>query len=684
MRSVLKQGVADLFWWTGVTTLFRKLFPSSKVTVLMYHKVEGKSFEKQVAYLKKHYTVIAEKDLYDFYYKKKQLPKNSVLLTFDDGYLNNYEVAYPVLKKYDAPAIIFLTTGFIGQQKMPWYDLVTYLVMKTKKKSLILDGEQFILNAKGRSRLLTKYYHYMITADEEEFKELLKDLETNAGVAVPKVVSRDAAFMSWEQAREMQPLVAFGSHTVHHPVIPNISEDSRTLELCESKKLIEKKLGGSCLSFCFPNGDFSADDLVGVKTAGYKLSFSTLFGRNSMETNRFRIKRVGINVGDTKAIFAFKLSRLSNLFKKWKQSSHFRVVMLTNYYFPQQGGITSVVHQLHVSLLKNNIKSTVIPFPHFFRKMENLFANAGLLHKLFVVLYIVYVECYILFLRLFHKKIIVHSHSANFCARAASLSRVWGTKTMHTFHTHLGMGMQKHRHLEYFNKLDALTSVSASLGEENKKAFNIQKPIKTIFNGVMIPEKKKNLARDTHKSMRLLFVGHFFAIKDPLLFVRTVERLVAQGKTVEAIMIGEGDLRVEVESYIAEKGLSMIRLLGIIPREKVSEYYRWADVFVSTSVGEGLPVVILEALAMGTPVVATNSGGSAEIIRHLQTGYLVQSRNENDLCRGILYALMYGKKLSHNASLAIKSNFDWERIIHKYIKLYRRLSLERGVENSEE
>lgn len=670
MKPVIKDLFSNILWYSGVTCLVRKISPSKKLTVLMYHKVVKKSFEKQMLYLKEHYNVVSEQEVVDFYHKKKELPKNSVLITFDDGYLNNYTEAYPILKKYNIPAIIFLTTGFIGKQKMPWYDEVNYLVSNSKKKSLFLDGEEFLLNSKGRKKLLVKYYYYMITADESEFKYFLSDLEKKSGVTLPKKLPVSDMFMTWSQAKEMMPLISFGSHTVNHYIVPNLSSSLANAELEKSKRDIKKHLGLVPVSFCSPNGDFSSNvnDLI---KKYYKLSFTTVSGRNSNSDSSFLIKRFGVNVIDKKNIFALKLSSFSKLFSKKKFP--FKVIMLTNYYYPQLGGLTTSISRLSNFLRKKSIPVTVFPFPNIFRKIEKLFNNKKIVHRVFVVIYMFMAFFLFLFFRLRSSKVVLHSHSANFCARTSLIGKLFGFKTVHTFRTDLlPEELKTVTPRPYLDRINVLTSCSSRLGLNSKHKFSLKKEIITVYESI----KKKNIKRNLslHNPVRILFVGHLFEVKDPLLFIKGVEHLSKTTK-LKATLLGDGPLKEELSNYVKKHKLSFIDIKGLVNKETVEKYYLNSDVLVLTSKGEGFGNVLLEAMNHNLPVVATSVGGIPEIIDDGLTGILIKERTPKSVADAIIIALKKRKTLIVNAEKKLLSDFDIEKNNRKYIKLYQRLMM---------
>lgn len=682
MSFPLKRAISWSLRHLGIVSLARSLQRTADVTVLMFHKVDSKMFEAQVRYLKRHYHPIAEKDLFDYLRRGKKLPANSVLLTFDDGYLNNYRYAWPVLKKYDVPAVIFLVTDLIGKQQMPWYDLVEYVVSHSRKKSVVFQGRSYPLDDKGRRELLKTCYFSAVTAPDADRQRMVAELVEASGVDLPRRLPDEYAFMTWEQAREMMPLVSFGAHTHTHPVLPNLSSAQKLFELRTSHDEVRKHLGVSPLSLCYPNGDYDEETLSLMRKAGYSLGFSSNFGRNPSSVNPFLVQRIGVNVQDTASVLAVKLSPLSNLFKGFKTRKHFKVVMITNYYLPQTGGITTVVHELVERLHKRRVNVSVLPYPQFFRKVEGAFGNGKALHRFLVLLFIAYATLYLFVLGLRRRKIVVHSHSANFCARVGRIARTIGLRSVHTFHTDLAMmGDSVEAKAPYLDKIDQLTAVSDFLGSSCTAHYGLSRPVLTIYNGAPAVKYVKGHAR--HAAVRLLYVGHLFEVKDPLLFVKTVEEL-SKRVAVEAVMIGDGFLKDELKLYIEQHKLGMVRMLGSQSSSTVQRYYEWADVFVLTSKGEGLGVVLLEAMAHGVPVVSTVAGGSVEVVEHLKNGVLVQQRTPQAVADGVQLALEHRSVLVKSALRTVHGRFDWEHITDQYLNLYRRLTFEKNYQSSEE
>lgn len=137
-----------------------------------------------------------------------------------------------------------------------------------------------------------------------------------------------------------------------------------------------------------------------------------------------------------------------------------------------------------------------------------------------------------------------------------------------------------------------------------------------------------------------LWVGRLEEQKDPLLMVRAVERLRAQNRTCTVTMLGDGHLRAEIEREIARRDLhTLVMLKGWAGRQEILAELRACRALVLSSRAENVPSVILEALAQERPVVTTRVGGTAELVRDGETGWLVRPNSIEALAGGMRCAL---------------------------------------------
>lgn len=262
-----------------------------------------RNFEHQIQHVKKHFTPISIELLLDSLEGKALLPKRAILVTFDDGYDDNYFNAFPILKKYEVPATIFVSVGFVSTSKRFWFDDVAAIVKHTDEKELFITSldKKFKLGdtAEERERSVQEITECLKRVSNEERIEVLSFLKKKYGEIFSKVDLSRSKALTWEQIKEMDDsVISFGSHTMTHPILTNLDKDELEYELVESKKILEKKLNKKIETFAYPNGginDISDEVDSQLKSFGYKVSFSYLSGVNKQPVeSHFRLKRIHI------------------------------------------------------------------------------------------------------------------------------------------------------------------------------------------------------------------------------------------------------------------------------------------------------------------------------------------------------------------------------------------------------
>jgi glycosyltransferase involved in cell wall biosynthesis len=143
--------------------------------------------------------------------------------------------------------------------------------------------------------------------------------------------------------------------------------------------------------------------------------------------------------------------------------------------------------------------------------------------------------------------------------------------------------------------------------------------------------------RDHPDPFELICVGSLAPMKGQAMLIRAVGRLVKEGRReVHLRLVGGGVTRPDLERMISEFGLSShVTLEGACNQERVQEFYRQSDLFALGSFAEGLPVVLMEAMAMEIPCIATRITGVPELIRHGVDGWLVTPADEEELASAI-------------------------------------------------
>jgi len=300
-----------------------------KIIILMYHGLTDKIvhegienynglhlnveiFRLQIEYLKKYYNVISIDQLIERCVNNTTIPNNSVVITFDDGYKSNYTLAYPVLKKFNVPATISITTDFIENREFLWPDRTQYTINMTTVKSfkLNIDNETLsfdLHNNNSKMECLRKIRPKLLSMPQESVRKIVESLEHQLGkkLSIDKDIPEIFRPLNWNEILEMikSGIISIGSHNCTHVVLTRCSPENVKKELLLSKQLIEEKTGSTCRLFCYPNGavgDFDHNTKKLLKEFGYSCALTTVEGTNDERSDIFELKRsaVVINKGD--------------------------------------------------------------------------------------------------------------------------------------------------------------------------------------------------------------------------------------------------------------------------------------------------------------------------------------------------------------------------------------------------
>lgn len=271
--------VIQLMRFLGVSRISRYVH-RSQPTILMYHRIvddpllpgiKVKVFEKQLSYLKKNFNVIPMEELVNDISMDKVKPY-SVALTFDDGHYDFYDNAWPLLKKYNLPASIYVTTGFIDKECWLWPDLLKYQLITTEL-SEIEDPELGTLSLDRHDVLETWSVlgDYCLKLSHSSRADFINNLGKKLHVRCPIQPQKPFSPLSWKQLQEMNGEgLDVGSHSVSHPILSSLSKEDLDFEISKSYKRIEKEIGRPPTGICYPNG-MSGDVSVEVENAVSKI-----------------------------------------------------------------------------------------------------------------------------------------------------------------------------------------------------------------------------------------------------------------------------------------------------------------------------------------------------------------------------------------------------------------------------
>jgi peptidoglycan/xylan/chitin deacetylase (PgdA/CDA1 family) len=318
------QAAMTLRRMAGVTGMARVARAASPwLTVLTYHRVAPSSagvafdvgvidarpeqFDRQLAFVKRWFDPLSIEDVLDHVVGAKPLPQNPILITFDDGYRDNHDVALPILLRHGVPATFFIATDFIERRRPFWWDQVARILKGSPRDRIVIEypehvewplgGEPARVAAVGRVLRVIKDTYWL------DLDRFLAELQRAAGVALGASEERrlaDETVMTWDHVAALRRAgMGVQSHTRTHRVLQTLEPAQLAEELRGSRGILEDVLGEPVRAISYPVGR----PLRGVphvreavRSAGYELGFSNGTGVNPPRLDPFDIKRLSLDV----------------------------------------------------------------------------------------------------------------------------------------------------------------------------------------------------------------------------------------------------------------------------------------------------------------------------------------------------------------------------------------------------
>jgi peptidoglycan/xylan/chitin deacetylase (PgdA/CDA1 family) len=316
---------------SGAVQILRRLSERRRVAslhVLVYHRVNDDRdpifpgvpvdvFARQMEFVGRHFTVRPLVEAVEVL-RRGEATDNAVAVTFDDGYMDNFTHALPVLRRFGIPATVFLATDVVGTGRILWHDRVFAAFRETTASELTGFGPlpSFSLRTlDGKLGAMGRVLAFLRRQDDLIRSQWIERLARRLRVEDRTVVS--GLMLGWGEVKAMQAAgVAFGSHSCSHPILSRVNLERVREEIVESRRCIEQQLGMPVRAFAYPNGrpgDFDATTKRLLAEAGYTCAVTTTAGVNGPDQDPFELRR-GQPWDEDLATFAvkFHLSRLAS------------------------------------------------------------------------------------------------------------------------------------------------------------------------------------------------------------------------------------------------------------------------------------------------------------------------------------------------------------------------------------
>lgn len=299
--------------------------PSSPwLTVLTYHRVaepgaagdldDGvvdvtpEQLDRQLRYLRRWTDVVSLQDVLAWKRGLRPLPPNPVLVTFDDGYRDNHDVALPILRRHEVRATFFVAVDYVRERRLYWWDRVALVLKRSPRNHLRIDYpeplEHSMRDARARRGAIRRAQRIVKDWHGLDLPRFLEELERAAGVSLDREEERRLAeqtVMTWNHVLALRDAgMDVQSHTRSHRVLQTLNDEDLVRELRGSREELESVLGHPVYAVSYPVGRPLADDRRikrAVRDCGYELGFSNGTGSNRVEAfDPFDARRISLDV----------------------------------------------------------------------------------------------------------------------------------------------------------------------------------------------------------------------------------------------------------------------------------------------------------------------------------------------------------------------------------------------------
>lgn len=304
----------------------------NKVLVLYYHRINSLNtdtnllavspsrFRQHMKYIKRNYVIPRFEENWNL------LDGNGVVITFDDGYLDIYENALPILEELEIPATVFVTTGTMDQKRELWWDELEYLLLTGDNlpQKFHLQDERFEYTwpLTTYEMRLNCYYsiHFLmkncigIEKRNRWFDQLWEWRQESPAARKTHLTLNDSACIELAKSK----LITIGAHTISHPALAKLPVKEQEREIKTSVEYLSNLLGRKTDTFSYPFGavkiDYNQDTIAACKEAGIRKAAATTKGLWTKQTDNYEIPRICIqNIN----LYEFE-NRIESMWKEWE------------------------------------------------------------------------------------------------------------------------------------------------------------------------------------------------------------------------------------------------------------------------------------------------------------------------------------------------------------------------------
>jgi len=260
--------------------------------------VSKKTFEKHIRYLTKHYVIISLEQYIESRHGIPALPRNALVITFDDGFKDNFEIAFPLLVQYRCMATFFLIGCTLQPREMIWlhrlYNAIDSIQDKIMEIHIGGFQKKYFITPKGKRDMMQDVRSHLKGMSKAQRAGFLDEFEKHIAY---KSDSENFYLTGSEVNIMMNKGMSFGVHSMEHPVMAQLDDADAEYEISMGKNILEKITGAGKIPFAFPfggRGTWSSSSLDLLKKHQLSCGLTTIEGMNGPGTDIYALKRIEI------------------------------------------------------------------------------------------------------------------------------------------------------------------------------------------------------------------------------------------------------------------------------------------------------------------------------------------------------------------------------------------------------
>lgn len=346
LKYTIKVVVSHLLYGMGLLQLWQAVALKRRAVVLMYHRVltpaemrssgshpsimvECETFAKQMELVKRRFKVLSIEEFTRRIEHKIPFDNSSCLITFDDGWKDNYTHALPILKANGIPAVVFLPVNYIGERRHFWHEALVQLfvlAVRTARKdparaerlreAVAQTGCEAIFDVPDedpRSPIIAVISNNRKELLPSAIDAVLSGLSRELGVDDGDLEGIDR-FMDWDEVRAMaQAGIEFGGHGAEHRLLSHMPIEEAREDIQRSKEVIDRQVKVATPTFSYPRGYWTPQVAELVKASGFRLAFLAKGGSVGCQDDPYTLRRINIGQAGTESMPMF-LARVVGLF----------------------------------------------------------------------------------------------------------------------------------------------------------------------------------------------------------------------------------------------------------------------------------------------------------------------------------------------------------------------------------